>query len=107
MKKIFQKNTKTEKYLHMAAVFFFCAIFLVGNAKAENLNFEKSSKRVVLVDEGMTFESFSDTQTVQDFLNENKIVLKTNDAVFPDKNEKIFSGTRVIIMRAKKIKLPR
>lgn len=105
MKNIFQKNKKAFGFLLVGTVFIFCAIFLMTGVRADNFDFEKSQKRIVLQDEGMSFEFFSNAQTVDEFLNDEKINLKTNDAVFPAKNEKIFSGTKIIIARAKKVKI--
>ena len=103
MKTYFKKNKNTQKLLFILAVFFFCINFSFANAKENDFDFEKVSKRVVLQDEGMKFEVSSVAQTVQEFLEELKITLKANDIVFPVKNEKIFSGTQIIIVRAKKI----
>lgn len=103
MKKVFQKNKKAQKFLYFLAVFFFCITFSTGKVQAEDLDFGKSEKRISFQDEGMLFESSTNAQTVQDFLTEKKITLRTNDVVFPDINEKIFSGAKIIIHRAKKI----
>ncbi|HBI34083.1 MAG TPA: hypothetical protein DEA43_02910 [Candidatus Moranbacteria bacterium] len=103
MKIYFKKNKNTQKFLFMLAVFFFCINFSFANTKEDDFDFEKVSKRVVLQDEGMKFEAYSVAQTVQEFLEEQKITLRTNDLVFPARNEKIFSGTRIIVVRAKKI----
>lgn len=103
MKSFFLQNEKAQKYLYILAVFFFCVNFSAASVHADNVDSEKNSKRIALQDEGMLFESFSCAQTVEEFLNEKNIHLRENDLVFPDKNEKIFSGTRVIIVRAKKI----
>ncbi|NTW26900.1 MAG: DUF348 domain-containing protein [Candidatus Moranbacteria bacterium] len=103
MKIAFQKYNKAQKILYVFAVFFFCAIFFAIGAQADNFDFAKNQKRIVLQDDGMTFESSSETQTVEEFFNEKKITLQAHDLVFPDKNEKIFSGTKIIILRAKEI----
>lgn len=103
MKKFFQKNKKAQILLYIFAVFFFCINFLSAKAQESSLDFGKAEKDIFFQDEGMIFESLTNVQTVQDFLAEKKITLNANDAVFPDKNEKIFSGTHIIIVRAKKI----
>ncbi|EKE19876.1 MAG: Rare lipoprotein A [uncultured bacterium] len=103
MKKFFQKNKKSQKFLYLLAVFFFCASFSAQKVQAQNLDFGKAEKRISFQDEGMLFESLTNAQTVQEFLNEKKINLRDKDVVFPDKNEKIFSGSKIIIHRAKKI----
>lgn len=103
MKKVFQKNIKAQKLLYILAVFYFCINFSSIKVQAEDLDFANSEKRISFQDEGMFFESSTSAQTVQDFLNEKKITLRQNDVIFPDKNEKIFSGAKIIIHRAKKI----
>lgn len=106
MKIFFQKNKKASFFLlYIFAVFFLCMGSYVKSVNADDFNLENSKKRIVLQDEGMVFEFFSESQTVQKFLDENKIVLNEKDVIFPDKNERIFSGTRIIVLRSKKIKI--
>jgi uncharacterized protein YabE (DUF348 family) len=79
-------------------------IFLVNNAShVSAASFDVQQKRIFLTDNKVAFEVFSNAASVQDFLAEQKIVLGQNDVVFPDKGEKIYANTHVIIWRAKKI----
>ncbi len=49
------------------------------------------------------FEIKSKAKTVQDFLDEQNISLKENDLILPSRDTKIYSGSRIIIFRAKNI----
>lgn len=64
----------------------------------------ENGKTVNLSDDGLTFENISSQAgTVGDFLEEQKINLNDGDYVFPEKDAKIFSGSRIIIERAKNV----
>lgn len=81
-------------------------IFLVNNmlpVRAAALDFDVQQKHVFLTDSGILFEVFSGAATVQDFLDEQKILVSPDDVVFPEKDAKIYAGTHVLIWRAKKI----
>ena len=54
-------------------------------------------------DNGLIFEINSNAKKVDDFLNEQGIILGDHDLVYPSRDEKIYSGAHVIIQRAKKI----
>jgi uncharacterized protein YabE (DUF348 family) len=83
---------------------FFQQSFFVENARAaESQNFSTEENRVMIMDNGLSFEVSSGAKTVSAFIDEQKITLNSADIVFPDKNEKIFAGSRIIILRAKKI----
>jgi uncharacterized protein YabE (DUF348 family) len=100
-----KKNLKKLRINVFSSIGFSILFFLILSAhvNAADLNFNSEQKNIELTDGGMIFELISKAQTVGDFLNEQKITLGENDLIIPDKNEKIFSGTHVIISRAKKI----
>jgi uncharacterized protein YabE (DUF348 family) len=92
--------------------FFFSGIFAIGlflflNFSAKGANSfsgqDTKEKKIHFSDEGISFNVVSKARNVQEFLDEQKIKLFPNDAVYPTKDEKIFSGTKIIIQRAKKI----
>lgn len=99
-----KKNSKKFRYILFLtgfAILFFLIFHKNSNNSTENFNSDQ--KKIELTDSGMVFELKSKANTVEDFLNEQKIMLKENDLIFPEKNKKIFSGANVIILRAKKI----
>jgi uncharacterized protein YabE (DUF348 family) len=75
------------------------------NAKDDNINFYLVEKVVTLKDDGLIFNIKTQTQNVSDFLEKQKINLKNDDFVFPDRNFKIYSGSVVTIQRAKNISI--
>ena len=84
---------------------FVVLFFLAFNVKAAEVKFDFNSarKNITFSDNGNSLEIFSRAENVADFLKENKIALQSHDQVFPAQNEKIYSGSRIIILRAKKI----
>jgi uncharacterized protein YabE (DUF348 family) len=96
----------------MKKVFFLSALALIlltyfhfspKFSQPDEVNFNVQQKKINLADGGLAYEIKSNAQTVSDFLNEQKITLGENDAIFPEKNVKIYSGTHITILRAKKI----
>ncbi|HOW60588.1 MAG TPA: G5 domain-containing protein [Candidatus Moranbacteria bacterium] len=95
------KKLKYIFFLTGLAILFFFIFNKDKNDIAINFNSEK--KKIELTDSNITFELMSAAKTVEDFMNEQKIVLEENDLIVPDKNKEIFSGTHIIIKRAKNI----
>lgn len=83
------------------SILFFLIFFTQANAASQN--FTSGQKTIELKDNGIIFELASKSQTVEYFLNEQKISLSADDFIFPEKNAKIYSGTHIIILRSKKI----
>jgi len=77
---------------------------LIANvSNAQELDFGSVNKKIDLNDNGAHFEMISKAQTVSDFLKEHRLEVSEHDIVLPEKNEKIYSGSNIIILRAKKI----
>ncbi len=105
---MFSKKRFTKKQ-----IFFSMLLLLTGalffqhgflkSAKGEQLFADSAQKKIFFSDGGLMFEAVSNASTVGDFLIEQKIALSPFDAVYPKSEEKIFSGTKIIIQRAKKI----
>ncbi|EKE25145.1 MAG: Rare lipoprotein A [uncultured bacterium] len=72
-------------------------------SNAQELDFGSVNKKIDLNDNGAHFEMISKAQTVSDFLKEHRLEVSEHDIVLPEKNEKIYSGSNIIILRAKKI----
>lgn len=70
---------------------------------AQELNFADVDKKIELTDNGAHFEVLSSAKTVEEFLSEQKIKVSDHDIILPKKDEKIYSGTNIIIFRAKKL----
>lgn len=64
---------------------------------------QEGFKVVSLVEGGLVFQINSNAKTVAEFLTEQKIDLKAEDAINPDREARIYSGSNIAIQRAKKI----
>ena len=95
------KKLKYIFFLTGLAILFFFIFNKDKNDIAINVNSEK--KKIELTDSNITFELMSAAKTVEDFLKQPKIFHEKNYLIVPDKNKKIFSGTHIIIKRAKNI----
>jgi rare lipoprotein A (peptidoglycan hydrolase) len=81
-------------------------IFLVCGsvcAKEKEYNFISANKNVLVCDGKNCSEAFTRAETVGEFLEKNNITTKDSDLIFPDKDQKIYSGSKISIMRAKNI----
>jgi len=79
-------------------------VFSSPNAKsADPQRFENGEKNILVVDSGVILGAVTRAKTVGDFLSEQKINVGEHDLVIPQSDQKIFSGSGVIIQRAKKI----
>ncbi|MDD5397374.1 MAG: G5 domain-containing protein [Candidatus Moranbacteria bacterium] len=70
---------------------------------SQSQDFLAEKVQVAITDNGLNFEVSSRAKTVGEFVDEQQISLNQNDAIFPDRNEKMFAGAHIIIQRAKKI----
>jgi uncharacterized protein YabE (DUF348 family) len=69
------------------------------------LNFDNSSKNIILNDNKLKFNLTTKTDTVEELLKEKNVILAEHDQITPDLKNKIFSGTEIEIKRAMKIKI--
>jgi uncharacterized protein YabE (DUF348 family) len=76
------------------------AYFSFGSAQSEKWN-EDGQKTITVIENGLEF-SFSHVaeKTVGEFLAAKKLSLREGDSVFPEEERNIFSGTRIVIVRA-------
>lgn len=83
--------------------FVFYKLFFSKKTVTEG-NFSTESKLIVLNDEGTSYW-FGDVKadTVGNFLKDNRVETKEDDFIFPDKDSKIYSGSKIIIERNKKV----
>ncbi len=66
---------------------------------------DNSIKKIILHDNGLFFESSTSTNSISEFLKEKNIKITEHDQIVPEINAKIFSGSRIEIQRAAKIKI--
>jgi hypothetical protein len=97
-----KKSRKILRLLFILVFLFLIKIFYKNNSRV--LNFD-SPKMVTLSDNGLIFQTKSNAKNIEEFLQEKKINFSQKDLLFPDKKEKIFSGTIITIQRAQKIEI--
>lgn len=78
--------------------------FLFKTPKRE-LDIENSKKTIILHDNNYIFETSTSANSISDFLKEKNINLTEHDRIVPELNSKIFSGSKIEIRRAAKIKI--
>ncbi len=69
------------------------------------LDVENSQKIISLNDNSLFFESSTSTNSVSEFLKDENITLGEHDQIIPQLNARIFSGSKIEIRRAAKIKI--
>lgn len=80
------------------------SIFTTACAKENAYDFNSAKKRIYVCEGKGCFETNSQSGSVSDFLREKKISYSEEDFIFPNLEQKIYSGSRINIIRAKKIK---
>lgn len=88
-------------------IFLFPTLFLTvhafgGDGSSDFDGFQKT-KKVYIQDGSFETKVYSNAQSVSDFVKEQNITLKEKDEIYPVKDVHLYSGSRVIIKRAKKI----
>lgn len=101
-------NTSITLVYKCIAVFF-CTIF-IGSFGAASVwasdvahAFTQTQKHVVVEDDGLRFDVELNAETIAQALDTLKISIGAHDSIFPDKNEKLFPGMKLVIQRGKKI----
>jgi uncharacterized protein YabE (DUF348 family) len=92
------KTTQTVGFLLLAA-FFISAC----SKNKTSQDFSGARKKISLNDEGIILETSSQASTIKELLEEQKIDVSEDDLVFPQKDSKIYSGSRVTIERMKSV----
>lgn len=103
MRKQSFKKINYKKSAIIIGVFLCFTIFKISFAQESEQIFSTAVKKIIIDEEGLAFQVYSETETVEQFLRENEIELSKDDQVLPEKTEKIYSGSRIFIHRAKKI----
>lgn len=102
-----QKKSKKIRLLLVFIVFLsFYGIFyfFIKTPKRELLQ-DNSIKKIILHDNGLVFESSTSANSVSNFLKEKNVRLNDHDKIIPEIESKIFSGSKIEIRRAAKIKI--
>ena len=85
--------------LHLSVIHAF-----FGNDSEDSVSDERK-KHIILFDDGMHFDMFTNAITVGELLQEKGIKLDAADVMLPNSDEKIYDGTKIIVQRVKKIKV--
>ncbi len=86
------------------AVLLFCVVAGCVFTKERNPDFASADKKITFDDDELVFENISSqADTVGDFIKEQNIQTSEEDVIFPEKDAEIFSGSRIIIERAKNV----
>jgi uncharacterized protein YabE (DUF348 family) len=104
---------KTSKIKKHKLIILVTGLFIFGygwhvyfnpSAKASDLqNFSADEKNILINENGLIFRAVSHGNTVTEALAEQNISVNEQDDVFPSRQERIFSGSKIIINHAKKI----
>lgn len=97
-----KSNKKLVQILIIGGIFFLIWQFFTKRPEISPQNFQ-GEKSVSLAVDGEFFELKTGAVNVQDFLIEQKIELKADDYLVPGPSNKIFSGTKIILERNKKL----
>jgi uncharacterized protein YabE (DUF348 family) len=101
-----KRNPKKQIFLSalliLLGALFFRHLFSSTN-RTPRIFSNSAAKTISLSDEGLFFEFKSNANTVEEFLKEQKMILSDHDVTYPGKEEKVFSGSKISIYRAKKI----
>ncbi len=74
-----------------------------SQADEEDRFVQTKTKNIILNLDGLDYSYQSEARTVDDFLQEQSLEVTDNDSVQPDLSEKILSGSRIYLQKARKI----
>lgn len=96
---------KTSRMLFFIALFglAYYSFFQEPHPSSLGMDFSSGIKEILLIDGGVTYASSTQARTVEDFLEENHIILGEGDIIFPESTSKICGKSNIIIRRAKRI----
>lgn len=95
-------------YIFLLLLFVFSGYKILAHFRIFSrslVGIESTKKEIRLNDGGLNFITETHSQTVEGWLDENKIILGEYDEIIPDKKDLIFSGMNLQIKRALKIKI--
>jgi uncharacterized protein YabE (DUF348 family) len=97
-----KKKNKFWRIIFWVTCFFVVKNIFFGDDRELDLSFQKA---VVFDDGGVESRVVSSAGSVEEFLEEQRVSLAEADIIYPIADSKIFSGSKIIIQRAKKIKI--
>ena len=98
------KNLKFKIITIIAVALLSYGVFIFFNNSSRELNFN-TAKPISINDNGLLFETSTTTKSINDLLQEKKIVLGEHDAIIPNKDSLIYPGIIINIDRAVKINI--
>ena len=99
-----EKSNFLKIILILIAFFVSTSVFAFwGESDDDAVELIDNKKEIIFSDDDLVFRIISEANTVSDFLAEQGIELDINDNVIPEVETKLYSGSNVIIQRAKKI----
>lgn len=95
-----KKGLKLFSFLIVLLFFGVLVYFYLGKTKAEKWS-SNDQKTIIVIDGGLEFP-FTDVaeKNISEFLAAKNVFLHEGDSIFPNKDVSLFSGTRIIIVRA-------
>ena len=96
----------SKKGLFLILLFMFFAYkSLAFFGSDEPADYQNSEKMVIISDNGLDFAAKTRANSVSEVIHENNLKLGDYDKLIPDPDSQIYSGTRIEIKRAVKIKI--
>jgi uncharacterized protein YabE (DUF348 family) len=96
-----KKNLKTT--LAVGFLLVACLFVCACASKRDLVDFSSGPRNITVEDDGLSFEISTQASTMGEALDSQKISTQENDIIFPSKDTKIFTGSKIIIERAKNI----
>jgi uncharacterized protein YabE (DUF348 family) len=98
---------KLKKLIFLTLIFWliYKAYFVFFSEPKKEMVFENEPKGIILENNGLEFPEITRADSVESFLQENKIQLGEYDQIIPGKEAKIYPSMRIEIRRAIKMKV--
>ncbi|MFO7807520.1 MAG: G5 domain-containing protein [Candidatus Moraniibacteriota bacterium] len=97
-----KKDTKKKIYL-LSPLFLAAGLMLFNGSffpdEVRTVSFSNSSKKVTLKDAGFSYQTFTEADTVKDFLEEKNLEVDSQDEIAPGLEEEIYPGFKIVITR--------
>jgi len=102
-----KKSKKILFFLNTAVIFIvvYFGIKLLFSRSVSGSFSQEKQKEIFLNYDGNNFILKTDAKTVGDFILENKIEVTENDEIYPFVENNIFSGTSIVLRKARKIRV--
>lgn len=91
--------------LSLSLLFLAMKVFAFFSDPAQSVDFENAPKNIEIIDDGLEFRLGTTASSVVELLEEKGIVLGEYDKIMPDKDAALYASSRIIIIRATRIKI--